>query len=426
VPALLMTGLTIVALATPPAARAQATPDSVTARTEAALDSLWASATHRPEPVPDSLPPQRDIMDLLASLLGGDPVEPAAVVEPRPGLSVVVLPTIGYNPAYGVYFGGSASAAGWLGEPKTTTLSIFALNATYSTSGQLSVMLRSDAWTPGNRWNLKGDWRYLDTSQPTYGLGPIENQTGRYPMEFKHIRFHQAAYLPVADPFYAGLGYKLDVHREILDERARAGEATPFTVYSGGTVAKTVSSGFDASVLVDSRDNPVNATNGFYWNASFRSSLTAVGSDTDWQELLSEFRLYPRVPRGGRNVLAIWSMMWFTFGQAPYLDLPSIGWDKFGKTGRGYVQGRIRAADLVYNEVEYRMALTRDGLLGGVVFANFTSATPPGRGFGRLDPGLGLGLRIKFIKRTGTNLTIDYGWGNGNSKGLYLGTQEIF
>jgi hypothetical protein len=72
------------------------------------------------------------------------------------------------------------------------------------------------------------------------------------------------------------------------------------------------------------------------------------------------------------------------------------------------------------------VALRRDELIGGVVFVNAMAGTLPDGTFGRLDPGGGLGLRIKFVKRTRTNLTIDYGWGNSGSQGLYLGTQEAF
>ena len=72
------------------------------------------------------------------------------------------------------------------------------------------------------------------------------------------------------------------------------------------------------------------------------------------------------------------------------------------------------------------MVFRRDELLGGVIFFNATASTLPSGAFGPMDPGYGVGLRLKFIKRTRTNLTLDYGWGNEGSKGLYLGTQELF
>jgi hypothetical protein len=38
----------------------------------------------------------------------------------------------------------------------------------------------------------------------------------------------------------------------------------------------------------------------------------------------------------------------------------------------------------------------------------------------------GVGLRVLFNKRTGTNMCVDYAWGRQGAKGLYLGIQEAF
>jgi hypothetical protein len=376
--------------------------------------------------VADSLPPQRDITDVIGKILGRKPVNAEQELTLRPGLSIVALPSIGYNPALGGYIGIGASAGGWLGEPSITKVSVFALNWTYSTTHQMTLQLKSDAWVPGNTWNFKGDWRYLDLAQSTYGLGPTYEQPGEYPMAFLMYRLYETAYLRMSGNVYAGLGYHLNIHQQIKDDRAEAGEVTPFTAYSHGSPTTTTASGLSLNVLIDSRDTPINPSVGLFWNASMRMYLTQSGSDHDWQELTSDFRAYPHVPKGSRNVLAIWSTAWLTYGQAPYLDLPAIGWDTYGKSGRGYVQGRMRAPNQIYNEVEYRAVLRRDGLLGAVGFVNLTANTQAAGNFGRGDPGGGIGLRMQFVKRTRTNLTLDYGWGNVASKGLYLGTQEVF
>src|SRR5437899_4486342 len=105
--------------------------------------------------------PQRDIMDLLRALTGRR-VEPEATLEPRPGISLTLLPSVGYNPAYGAFIGVSAAFAGWLGDPKTTTTSSGSAGASYSTTQQISVQFKSDFFTPDNGLDLKGDWRYLD------------------------------------------------------------------------------------------------------------------------------------------------------------------------------------------------------------------------------------------------------------------------
>ena len=46
--------------------------------------------------------------------------------------------------------------------------------------------------------------------------------------------------------------------------------------------------------------------------------------------------------------------------------------------------------------------------------------------FGHVDPGYGVGLRIKLNKRSTTNITVDYAWGAEGSNGLFLGTGEAF
>jgi hypothetical protein len=266
-------------------------------------------------------------MDLLRPLIGRS-VETQMVEAPRPGLSLTVLPSVGYNPSYGAFIGASIAIGGWLGEPATTLQSGGSIGASYSTTEQISLQFKSDFYAPNNTWALKGDWRYLDTSQPTFGLGPTEPEQVSYPMDFVLYRLHQTIYRRVfQSSSYVGFGYHFDRYDQIHDTRAELGEPTPFSVYSGGTPSRTQSSALSANILIDTRDNPMNGKRGLFWNASFRSFLKAFGSDDDRQVLLSDFRSYTPLPRATRNVLAIWTYQWFTLGKAPYLDLPAIGWD---------------------------------------------------------------------------------------------------
>jgi hypothetical protein len=143
--------------------------------------------------------------------------------------------------------------------------------------------------------------------------------------------------------------------------------------------------------------------------------------------LWSDFRSFSHFPGKSPNVLAIWTTLWFTFGHAPYLDLPAIGWDTYGRSGRGFVQGHMRGANQVYLEFEYRMRFTRDGLWGGVVFGNLIATTvATGGQFEAADRGIGAGLRLKFNKRTNTNLAIDGAWGQDTKPRVFLGLQEAF
>ena len=104
---------------------------------------------------------------------------------------------------------------------------------------------------------------------------------------------------------------------------------------------------------------------GQYAAAGFYLYPTWLGSTDSWQAMILEGRIYPLVTRPNAGVLALWARGWFTLGRPPYMELPAIGWDPSSRTGRGYVQGRIRAENLVYFEAEYRVSLSRRRPLGG-------------------------------------------------------------
>jgi hypothetical protein len=382
----------------------------------------------RPQPAPgDSTAavPQRDAMDVIARLLGRR-VEPEATGTLPIGLSWAILPTVSYNPVYGVAIGAMISGAGQRGR-HIARYSQIAVSANYSTEGQFQAQVRGDVFSPSGDYLVKADVRYLDTERSTWGLGKIQPGQEEYAMSFELVRVYGTFYRRASGPVFIGLGYHYDEFMNIVDRRAEQGESTPFTEYSGGAVNHTIASGFSINILGDTRDNLVNPASGYYLSASLRDYMKTVGSDENWQEMWAEMRLYPHLPAPSRNVLGFWLYGWFTFGEAPYLNLPANGWDTYGRGARGYLQGRIRGVNQLYLETEYRRAITRDGLWGAVAFVNGTTTTDPASNtFSRADLGFGIGLRIKFNKHTNTNVTVDYGWGRDDSRGLFLGMSEVF
>ncbi len=146
------------------------------------------------------------------------------------------------------------------------------------------------------------------------------------------------------------------------------------------------------------------------------------------KSLLIDLRHYIPWPRNSENILAFWSYNWLTLGgDPPYLDLPSTGWDTYGNTGEGYIQGRFRSKNMLFVEAEYRFKVTSNGLFGGVVFANAQSFTEwPSNTFQTIAPAAGLGLRVKFNKYSRTNIAIDYGFGQNGSQGVFVNLGEVF
>jgi hypothetical protein len=143
---------------------------------------------------------------------------------------------------------------------------------------------------------------------------------------------------------------------------------------------------------------------------------------------LIDVRHYIKLPASSHNILAFWSYNDITIsGNPPYLDMPSIGWDDYSNTGRGYSAGRYTGRNLLYFESEYRFSMTRNGLLGGVVFVNAESVTENSPDKTRsVVPAGGLGLRIKISKDSDTNLSVDYGFGIRGSHGIIFNMGEVF
>jgi hypothetical protein len=375
---------------------------------------------------PDSIPPavaQRDLMDLLAKVLGRTP---KTVVDSHPPVVLSVLPAFSVNPAYGVLFGVATTALLRLGPPPTTSASTAGVTVSYTTKQQFNVVARANIFGPRNEFLFQGDWRYLDTSQPTYGLGPAQPEELEDNLEYKLIRLYQTVFRPVSGQVLAGIGYHLNDYYDIVDPKAEQSLPSPMVDYNDGRiVTRMFSSGLSLNMVFDSRDSPIYATRGYYVTGSFRTFPTWLGSDTEWQSFQADFRTYTPVWR--RTVFAVWATTWFTFGTPPYLELPAIGWDTYQRSGRGYPQGRVRGENQIYLEGEYRVTLSPDGFWGAAAFVNLLSTSDPATGsFKKVNTGGGLGLRIKLNKRSSTNITLDYAVGQEGASGLFLGTGEAF
>jgi hemolysin activation/secretion protein len=118
-----------------------------------------------------------------------------------------------------------------------------------------------------------------------------------------------------------------------------------------------------------------------------------------------------------------------TGGVAPYLDLPATGMDTYGRSERGYPQGRFRGEKMLYGELEYRWTVTGNGLFGLVAFLNAQTLSNEESGEKLLDsyaPGAGFGFRLMLNKRSQTNLCFDIGWGKEGSRAVYFAVQEAF
>lgn len=339
-----------------------------------------------------------------------------------------LLPVSSAVPGGGKALITSTSAGFYLGDRRYTYLSNITLSPYLNFKGRYALSFRSNIYTNKNLWNIQGDTRF--SLYPEYSWGSKLNnyQNGKVLVNYKYIRFYQAVLRRIKPYFLAGIGYDLDYHIGIKTIDDTIGLAK-FTGYNVGTAhnQNSFSSGITFNLLYDSRNNAINPLPGAYANLIYRVNPKFLGSNDSWKSLYLDVRRYISFPDRRRKVLALWSYLWTSLdNNTPYLDLPGIGWDSYQRSGRGIDQSRYRGKSMLYLEGEYRRDITINGLLGYVVFANFNTITDPGtHHLTGPHSAVGGGLRIKFNKRSNTNIAIDYGISKGSS-GLYLNLGETF
>jgi outer membrane protein assembly factor BamA len=386
--------------------------------------------------------------------------EKRALPAKKGELYIIAMPIIGINPAFGFMYGAGAAASIFLGDPATTSISSAQASINYTTKKQLLFYVKSTLYTENNGWILNGDWRYLDTSLPTYGggTGPQSSKlasngfeyednlfsapiSGAQDMSYRQIRFYETASRSIKNNMFVGVGYHLDLFSKIddklLDTTSVPPVLTSFYAYNekyGFSQTKNSLSGISLNFSYDTRDNQNNAYKGQYASVSFRINQKFMGSDKNSSLLFMEYRKYLDLTKNHYNMLCFWGMGNFvTSGSVPYMVLPALGEDQYNKSGRGYAQGRFRGQSLIYGETEYRRHListkTNPDFLGMVLFANAITATNKDAGIGLfkyVNVGCGTGIRIMISKKPRTNFGIDYGWGNYGSSGIYLKLNEAF
>ena len=387
------------------------------ARAQANLDAgdLWRRVRHHAATA-DEQPAQAD-------------------VEPRKPF-FVLAPSIGSKPSTGVSGGIAGNVAFVTSDPSSTRLSSMSGGLKISEKGQTLSGVKLAVFLPDDRWFVQGDNRFSLTSQNTYGLGGTTGSSNGENLKYDAFRVYETVYRTVSPGLFLGVGLDVNRHTNVrpastADTAFDQAAYTRYTEEHGFDPVHQTSSGTTASLMFDTRDNAINASRGWLANATYRTFFDGfLGGDSTWQELYVDVRKFRTLAGDGRRRLAFWVLAdLVTGGTAPYFDLPETSGDAYGRSARGYSEGRYRGDRLVYGEVEFRDTFTRNGLLGYVLFVNATTiagASPGERLFESYAPGAGGGLRVLLNKKSRTNLCVDYGVGKQGSHGLYLAIQEAF
>jgi outer membrane protein assembly factor BamA len=369
---------------------------------------------------------QNDLTDVFLRLFKLSPSIKSTDIVPGEKPVFTIFPAIGYTlqTRYAAIL--SSNLVFYTSTKSNSRLSVLNISPTYSVNKQFIFPVLLNIWLKGDQYNLTGDWRYMKYPQSTYGLGSNSTLDMENPMNFNYLRIYQYLTRKIVYSFTFGLGYTLDYHWNISEEGTANGTISDYKKY--GVSSQTVSSGLALILAHDSRKNPVNPKQGDNIQIIYRDNMKFLGSESNWQSLLINISKYIPLNKKQTQTLAFWNYDWIILnGKPPYLDLPSTGWDNAYNTGRGFIQGRFRGNAMLYFETEYRFSITRNEILGGVLFSNIeTVSGAPSYQFQKLQPGYGLGLRIKLNKKSNTNLAVDYGFGTHGMRGFFVNLGEVF
>jgi outer membrane protein assembly factor BamA len=292
-------------------------------------------------------------------------------------------------------------------------------------AGSYGVILSPNIWLDGNTSNINGDFRLIKNVVNDYGLGTSAPKTRLALIEFSQIRTYMAIQTRVRKYFYAGAGYFMDYFYNVGQTDQTGETRTHSSNYPYGSSGDALSSGVTANILRDNRKNSVNPRNGFYYNVIFRANDKAFGSTYSWNSLYIDSRRYYSFSVKRHKILAVRALYWGTYGNVPYLNLPATFQDLNGHAGRGYSTNRFRGKQMLFAEAEYRFDVSDRGFFGATLFVNAQSLTEPSERFETIAPAAGIGLRLKFNRRSDTNIALDFAYGR-DGFGFNMSLGEYF
>ncbi|MBC7845225.1 MAG: BamA/TamA family outer membrane protein [Flavobacterium sp.] len=319
----------------------------------------------------------------------------------------------------------SFNATFLLGDKSNTNNSTIYLIPYISFNKQYGIELYPTIWLKENSWNFVGEYFALNFPQDTWGLGGNTPESNETLVDGKQIRFHQNILKGIFPNLAVGLGYQFDQHYELQIKDSNINTDNP--EFPEATTGKSISSGLSLPIVYDNRKNIINPQRGFYSSFTYLYNSPALGSDNKWQSVFLDVRKYFSIPYA-RSVLGFRSYYWsIVSGKVPYFDLPSTRSEPItGMSSRGIQKNRYRSNAMLFFESEYRFNITQNGFVGGVLFANTTSASEYAtQHFKHWQPAIGTGVRLKFNKYTKVNVALDFGISKDYAS-VYLNIGEAF
>lgn len=338
--------------------------------------------------------------------------------------SFLPLPVIGYAQETGVEFGVLPLYSFYTdrSDTLTRTSSISAI-ATYTTNKQSNFYIKSDIWSPRNKYHYASEFRYKDFPFNFYGIGDRTSQADMELVTQKQFKASVEAEKRIGSGAYTGL--------MLSYENYRFYDRIPGGIYPNNIGVFDPDGGqvlfIGLSQILDSRNSNTYTTRGtlikinyayapgFFGGNNFKGSHTRID--------VRNFQSFDEKTVLGINV----NYQSLAGTRVPFYLLRQLGNDAMM---RGYYSGRYRDQNLLalQSELRYRF-IPR---LGVTAFAAAgTVYAPRSLDLDGIKPSIGGGLRYFFDIERGLSVRVDYAVGEKRpgekrQSGFYLSLGEAF
>lgn len=319
------------------------------------------------------------------------------------------LPAVGYSPETRWYFGAVALANIRLSDFAADKMSTVELEFNYTQNKQFIYSENHELRFGNNTFLFTGEngfYRYPEFYWSESDVDDTKISYNSDRLEIDNSFLTKIQKLP-----FLGIRYRYH-YMKIISDTDTSGFYNPGTTFR--------SSGIGPSLIMDTRDNPMNASKGYYVFLSglFFSKNRNESDVTTFKRLEADIRAY--FPYRNKSVLALQAVLTGNWGERiPFRMQALMGGERIM---RGYYYGRYRNEFLIATQAEYRIPLWKwFGIAGfhghGIVFGD--------QGDTFIGVSYGGGIRIRLDKKDNINLRFDYGRGNA-SDGFYISFGEAF
>lgn len=332
---------------------------------------------------------------------------------------IILAPIINYSPETRLGLGLGAKYLFKLrGSGEETRTSNMPVSFVYTLENQFVAYSGFEVFSKEEKWMLTGNLILQDFPRLFFGIGrdtPVENEE-RY--EYKQILLEPILLKRVfARYLFVGAGLR---YNRVGDVLAQEGGLLANSEQTG-TLGST-SVGAELALVYDSRNNILNANNGWYVEATHGFYGKVLGGTHQFQLSRLDVRHYWKLSPRRPDVLAFQLRAHVSHAGTPFNELAFFGSNEIM---RGFYEGRYIATHMLALQAEYRMQFF--DRLGGVFFVSVGDVA---NGFDQfafrnLRPSAGFGLRFTLDKVEQLNLRFDWGFTQRDNN-YYLNIAEAF